>query len=720
MENINRENMDMSAIGKILAEVSASLADLTKEDMTRNFLRTNARRLELGAVRLAVLGDSNAGKSTLINALLRTIAVPESGSTATPIPVWFTASDVLAADTPVYNVYIRTPEGEKCETPDRKAFLRENCYCMMDTMDDKRARFIDRLWASAGVDSPFLRENGYTLIDTLGTDATAADTAKTIATIDIGMDVVLYVSSKPTLSESNKRFLREHVLGLGERKAPYPLKSRQILLVYNDHGNADASRQLLENSAEKLLEGLPEDEIAAFKQNNIVMLNALTARRDRCGAYDYEEFAPEGTLDLEMEGLKKLTRTEQRVIDRFRDKIAEEAKQFDVLEKRLAAMAHEIIHDRENGAVERRIAQLETEINVIRKQANDELAVLQSGQAEISRIIAAVREKNATFAKGNEAINKVFDEQRAGMRKAISETLKASKVSQEAMLGRIQAITTPPTYINTESVKAFNKMSGLQQEEQLAEWIQTFISEEFLPEASKEFKKLLLEANIAKKDPDFNKQDTVGFQVEAARKLAMDQGTRMRSFCLQLEEVGAGNIGLMVPTDETIDGWFASMASAMETAILEAIARLRTVAQNQLNGDMPRIMNEMRKNTILKKLVKAIQQLFGNIKPFWQSVREKAMEKAAQMICEKWFNADPDSNSDMFGGIDAAYCQVQEEIVASLNRQTAQVKLYLKELETGLGQGAEDIENAKAKAAALFKELDALEERLNALRDQMN
>lgn len=710
MENMS--NHDMKHIGRTLAEVSEGLAELSRDGMTREFLKSNARKMRLGAVRLVALGNSNAGKSTLINAMLGQIAVPESGSTATPIPVWFAADDALS-----YNVYIRTPEGEACEQPDRETFLRKYCYSMVGSLDLQREEFIDKLWASAGVRSPFLTETGYTLIDTLGTNACKVDTAKTIATIDGGVDVVMFVTPDADLQADARDFLREHVLGLGERMVPYPVKSSQLLLVYNDRNTVGVSRAILENSAEQLLAGLPAQEIEYFKQNNIIMLNALDARRNRCGAYDYVAFAPEGTLEMEMDGLRELTEIEEATIEENSAEIAEKAKQFDALEARLSQIAGMMIRDRENGAVERRIAQLEAIVDAIRLQVNKELEALQGAQAEILEKISAVRETNRAFTESNEKADAAFDLGRVDLRNAVEKTLKASQTAKNAMLGEVSKCILPPEYINKKSMHAFRDMTRLQQEEQLYAWIRRFISESFLPKASEQFKKLLMEANVAANDPNFKKQDTVSFQVEAARRMAGNQSTRMRNFSQQLEKAGAKDIGLVIPTDEVIDGWFAAMATRMEEAILEAIARLRTAAEVELNKCMPEIMDAVRKQNIISKVL----QFFGKVNPFWKALRKEAMSKAAERICDNWFSATPDSDGgNMYGGIEAAYGQVQGEIMASMNRQTMQVEKYLMELELKLKHGQEAIDAAIAAVEEINRKLDAHKDTLNALRSGLN
>lgn len=702
---------NMRNVGATLADVSNALSTLTEDQMTRELLRANAQRLNLGAVRLAVLGNSNAGKSTLINALLRTIAVPESGNTASPIPVWFAAGDELR-----YSVYTRAEDGERCEHPDTDTFIKQYCYNLMDITDDKRVRFSDVLWASAEVQSSYLKETGFTLIDTLGINATEADTVKTIATIDAGMDIVMFVTARVDLLDSDLRFLREHVLGYGERVVPYPIKPSQLLLVYNDKGMSGATLAHLQNSAEKLLEGAPREEIEAFKQNNIIMLNALAARRVRCGAYDYQRFAPAGTLDMEMTGLAQKTQSEQEAVANLSAQMQQEARSFDWLEQRLSGLVNQMMTN-VGGVVEQRMMQLEAIMHAIRAQANASISMLEKERAVVQQKINGIAAINKTFMKANAEIPPVFDEQRAAMRSAIKKTLETNRdAALKSLVGSVYAMTKPPEFITAETMKEFRHATGLEKEKILEGWIRYILENSFIPEASKQFKKLLLETNVQEGNPDFTVQDTVRYQVEAARRLSMNQSVRMKNFCENVRAQGAGDIGMSVPTDDTIEAWFVGMASEMETAILEAIAKLQHEAYKKLNTQMTEITKAIRVKGILNR----IMQFFGSVNQFWLAIRNNAIVPAAGMVCFEWFNTSPSSTgTNMYGGIDEAYERVQKKVVSSLNRQTAQVDAYLSKLQIELQNRQQDVDQASVVSNEMVKQLDNQQDKLNKLRRQM-
>lgn len=693
----------MGKAGVVLAEVSNQLSELTEDQMTRDTLRANAQRLKLGAVRVAVVGSSNAGKSTLINALLQTIAVPESGNTSSPIPVWFTVGDEVR-----YSVYSCTGDGERCDQPDAKTFIKKYCYNLLDIADDKRVRFSDVQWASAEVPSDYLKKTGLTLIDTLGINATEADTVKTNNTIDLGMDIVMFVTGRVDLLDSDLKFLRKHILGYEdqERVVPYPVSPSQLLLVYNDKGMAGTTRQQLEASAEKLLKGASRDEIDDFKKNNIIMLNALAARRKRCGAYDYLNFSPAGTLEMEEDALKQKTLLEQQAIEACSAEMQQEAEKFDQLENRLAELASDMT--RKGGAVERRIIHLEEIICSIRKKANDTIGVLQAERSVVQQKINDIADINKTFIKSNKDISPVFDEQRKKMRQAIHKTLEAKQQeATKSLIGFLYQMTKPPEFITPQSMREFNGTTELQKEKILEGWIRTILERSFIPEASKAFKKLLLETTVGD-DPNFTVQDTVQYQVEAARRLAMAQSVRMKNFYENVKKKGADDIGLSVPTDSIIEAWFAGMASEMETAILEAIAKLQHEAYQKLNAQMAIITKSIRVTGLLNR----IKQFFGSVDQFWLVIRNKAIIPAAMLICTEWFNTE----GDMYHGIDDAYERVQKKVVVSLNNQTVQVETYLSKLQLVLQDQQQIVQQATVSSNEMEEKLDSLEQKLNDLR----
>ena len=187
----------------------------------------------------------------------------------------------------------------------------------------------------------------------------------------------------------------------------------------------------------------------------------------------------------------------------------------------------------------------------------------------------------------------------------------------------------------------------------------------------------------------------------------------MKNFCENIRAQGADDIGMSVPTDDTIEAWFVSMASEMETGILEAIAKLQHEAYRELNSQMSKITRTIRVKGVLNR----IMQFFGSVNQFWLAVRNNAIVPAAGMICFEWFNTTPSSaDANMYGGIDEAYKRVQEKVVSSLNRQTVQVDAYLSKLQIDLESRQQDAKQASAISDETVKQLDRQQEKLNELR----
>lgn len=707
--------MNYTTVGQTLADVSQALSLLTGDRMTRQVLETNAIHLKLGAVRLMLLGSSGAGKSTMINALLRCIAVPESGLTSSPIPVWFTAGENM-----VYSIYRDTDKGpELLEQPQRDQFIRKYCFNVNDILDDKRTRFEDVGWASAELDSALLRETGITLIDTLGIGVTDADTIKTLKVIDSGVDLVVFVTADHVqLQQDDITFLREKVLGLGERQVPYPISPAQLLLVYNDHGAGGTYTQM-QSAVDKLLNGLDEEEISRFKENNLVMVNALAARLGRCGAYDYHHLAPEGTPEMLTASLIKQSERDKLALTERAEQIAEQTAVFQTLEDKVRTLAHRQMHGGD-GVVMRRIIRLERIMKEIRAQASAALGKLKGDRAEIQHKIAGIRQLLSTFAEANREVDAVYDEQRMQMQAAVVSTLNASQSAKDAIVGKIYELEEAPDFITKESMERFFESESLEREKTVEEWIRIVMEKSFLPEASRRFKMTLLETTAQEGDPTYTAKDTVSWQLAEARRLTMQQGVRMKNFCDQLRMKGAEDIGISVPDEETIEVWAAEMATAMETSILSSVANLQEVAYRKLNEQLPGIVRSILGKGLLQVIGTWWTRLMGNVNKFWLAVRNSAVKDAARAISDEWFNANlGNAGNDMFFGIDKAYAQVQKNVFFSLDRQCRQVEDYLDELERELASTSGSEAAAAARLQQVEEALAAQKERLDALRNEI-
>lgn len=191
----------------------------------------------------------------------------------------------------------------------------------------------------------------------------------------------------------------------------------------------------------------------------------------------------------------------------------------------------------------------------------------------------------------------------------------------------------------------------------------------------------------------------------------------MKSLYEQLRQKGADNIGLTMLDARTIEQWAADMASAMEGAILNAIANLQENAYRKLNERMPGIVKTIVGKGILKAMRSWWMQLVGNTKKFWLGVRNSAMKDAAETICAEWFSANlNNAGNDMFFGIDRAYARVQKNVYLSLAEQSKQVEKYLDDLDKILQTSSGDVEEASRKLEKLEASLVVLEEKLNGLR----
>ncbi len=294
----------------------AALTEAVKDTNSTYILKRLEPRLRQGLVRIAVVGITGSGKSTLVNALAEAVVLPENPCIATPIPVWLGYHDERQALVDIY----RSDNGALCrESCDTLTFRRKYCYNMQDIMDKDRTRYNAVEFAAVKVSAPILRRN-VALIDTLGISATSVDSRKTIRVLEEGVDAVLFVTKNSKLTVEEMRFLYSYVLGCHDRARPdqpcsaKPVSPKNLIFVHNNfYGVPDRTefservRTLYRNSDL----ALTESEIETYATDNVYYVSAYKARMGRLGAYPYWDSAPEGSSELEKEGLRELEEEER-------------------------------------------------------------------------------------------------------------------------------------------------------------------------------------------------------------------------------------------------------------------------------------------------------------------------------------------------------------------------------------------------------------------------
>lgn len=156
-----------------------ALAKAQNNTEVRKSLRKVWYRLKQGPIRVLVMGVSSAGKSTVINAMVGHVVVPEGKRTTSPIPVWVRCmnpmedpwvAEILKSDS------YPDHKSKGCSIP---YFLAEYCYTSEQAgRGTGQAKYRKVEAAIVDVLSDDLAKAGISLIDTPGIGASDADTAR--------------------------------------------------------------------------------------------------------------------------------------------------------------------------------------------------------------------------------------------------------------------------------------------------------------------------------------------------------------------------------------------------------------------------------------------------------------------------------------------------------------------------------------------------------------
>lgn len=249
-------------------------------------LRQAWLRLRQGPVRTLVMGVSSAGKSTLINALVQNIVVPEGNYTTSPIPVWI-YSGKYSNQNP-YTTIIEEQDGEFLKkTTSQYGHITKYCYNPSQAGAGAGQReFENTISAAINVDSGIVSESGITLIDTPGIEASQADNDKVQQALIDGCELLIVVAHNYQ-DQNVKEYLRDLLLAEDAPLGPL-LDDSRVFMVLNTHGHYSAHAKLdAEHHIVDTFEG-------RFSNERLFVFNALDARLTSCGVYPYPSVMPDG------------------------------------------------------------------------------------------------------------------------------------------------------------------------------------------------------------------------------------------------------------------------------------------------------------------------------------------------------------------------------------------------------------------------------------------
>lgn len=674
-------NIDISTIGGKLADHIASLSAITDRVGDKSSTYTLGKmepRMRQGLVRVAVIGVTSTGKSTAINALVNTLALPENPSVSTPIPVWIGYQKGQGSTATIYKKEEDRLSKETCDLP---TFMRKYCYNIKDIVKKDRSRYDNVAFGAVNTESSLL-ENGIVLIDTLGISATTVDSRKTIRVLKEGVDAVIFLTKNSNLNMEEKRFLYQYVLGCRditakEQPEEAPVSAvlpENLFIVHNDWmGNVskvafnESVRVLYENSDMEL----DDDDIDDLVDNNVFYINAYKARLGSLGVYPYEACAPEGSTEAALSSMKKREASEQSKLAASDAKQLFEESGIKALADAVRAKGMQLCKGKNSVAV-RRINELLPIVDGVIQAADDRL-----GNINIS--IANLAQKKAEFAK-IESVNKTERDKIANAIKALNKEYKSSFEKlvglitpdlKTACKAKALGVTVPDNF--QDVFQSYKKMDAKAREDYLKELLPDVIAD-IDDYCTGELIKALDSSQAAGFDTPF----AVMLKVE---KLISNQEVLLNGYIDALRELGAEELGAALPARIVVSKLYEELKLDIEEKIKEIIANACNLSGERFKSSMQNCVKKCKVGFFRSFLPGAADKLWENITkelfaPLAIDVVDGMSDYTVNNIFEKTMDAFDDikmsiceSHIRLFISVEKAISELEQQGVDYGNRQ---------------------------------------------------
>lgn len=273
-------------------------------------------------LKIAIIGETGCGKSTLINALLGKIILPESPMTSTPI---LTYIEYLSQG----EDYAEIIDVKKnvIETLCIKEFIKKYCFNVEEQREVDRKRFSNISHATLHIRADFLR-NGAQIIDTLGFSASSHDTETTESVLSNNINLFFYVVAKNMLGDFEIERI-QNLLGYrtnkqienGIKGIPRKTSLSKLYFICNEKDGIISKG--LQNSICRIFYSkdcsLSTTQKNNFAKDHIMECNFLVGRTLSCGIYPYSEYFSAYPTPDEAAFAADMERRQKRYL-RFTDK----------------------------------------------------------------------------------------------------------------------------------------------------------------------------------------------------------------------------------------------------------------------------------------------------------------------------------------------------------------------------------------------------------------
>ncbi len=698
-------------------EISANLSRITEQmlscarelgdNMTALTLERQAAGLKKGLVRVALIGSTSSGKSTIINALLGKLVVPENPSVSSPVPVWIHhhESDAIHAEV------VRRQDGAYfSEQMSTDAFMTRYCYNVDDITNARRVRFENIIDASVALKSDLL-ESGAILIDTLGIAATTVDTGKTLAVLNEGVDLIIFCSKNAQLHQDEVAFLREYVLGYAPEKhrVNYPADPKNLILVLNDFGGGARPRDAFLQSTKAIFaEEMSNDAHESWAKSNVFDLQALLARFARCGAvYPYDRLAPEGSTKQEKAELAERMEGEEELFEAYgSDPSLAKASGIHQLQKGLETHIARRTVGRESVVLTRiySLTQILTRIrNTVGIHLADVATVganLQTLRQDIKQFDESTKADKATLIN---ALNVLKSKYITSFNTLFHEMFGSGGTTGNALLGRVLQLPMPAEFASFDP-RAFHRMSPQQKVEALDPYVDEAV------EAIFAFCRTKILQQLETVRSNANGISTPFEVLEESRVYVTAQAAALNNRIDALEALElADKLGVMLPGKKEVESFFISLQTELEQNLLQAISDTLSGGLDKFNAQRPNFVKSVSGN-----FFRMLLNMLGGPEAVWNQIRKHYF---IPMVAYVLSALGDFCNANVAGGladaVGAAYTNVlmeitdrRQSIVVALENALTRIDTQIKEKGTAAIETKKEMQDILALCDQLTAELN--------------